>query len=138
MIIDEECQGGSQSVHRAHFLGELVKGVPAECAHFNKRVQSIEEREGGGVVLHFKDGTTALADAVIGADGIHSVTREFILGERDMSARSVFAGSVAFRGLVPMDKAVERLGAEHAQNSTILCGPGTLTRPPHTHHLQPH
>lgn len=64
-----------QSVHRAHFLDELVKGVPADRAHFNKRLQSLENNEGSGVVLHFKDGTTTTADAVIGADGIHSVTR---------------------------------------------------------------
>ena len=116
-----------QSVHRAHFLDELVTGVPAGCAHFNKRLQALEEKEGSGVVLHFKDGTTATADAVIGADGIHSVTREYILGERDMSAHAVFAGSVAYRALVSMDKAVEKLGAQYAQNSMLLCGPGTLT-----------
>ncbi|CAD6572401.1 MAG: hypothetical protein ASARMPRED_005321 [Alectoria sarmentosa] len=124
MICSQKTQGGMRSVHRAHFLDELVKGVPAERAHFNKRVQSIEEKEGSPVLLHFKDGTTATADAVIGADGIHSSTREFILGERDMSVHSVFAGSVAYRGLVPMDKAVEKLGAEYAQNSMLLCGPG--------------
>lgn len=114
-----------QSVHRARFLDELVKGVPPERAHFNKRLQSLEEKEDDRIVLHFKDGTTATADAVIGADGIHSVTREFILGERDLASHSTFAGSVAYRGLVPMDKAVEKLGAEYAQNSMMLCGPGT-------------
>lgn len=127
LICSQNTQGGMRSVHRAHFLDELVKEVPTERAHFNKRVQSIEEKLGSGIVLHFKDGTTATADAVIGADGIHSSTREFILGERDMAAHSVFAGSVVYRGLVPMDKAVEKLGAEYAQNSMFLCGPGTPT-----------
>lgn len=130
VICAQKGPGGMQSVHRAHFLDELVKGVPAERAHFNKRLQSIEDKDDSGVVLHFKDGTTATADAVIGADGIHSTTREFILGERDMAAHAVFAGSVAYRGLVPMDKAVEKLGAEYAQNSMFLCGPGTLISPP--------
>ena len=115
-----------QSLHRAHFLDELVKGVPSERAHFNKRLQSIEEKEDSTVVLHFKDGTTATADALIGADGIHSVVREFILGERDMASHSTFAGSVVYRGIVPMDKAVDLLGAEYAQNSMMLCGPGEL------------
>lgn len=131
VICAQKTLGGMQSVHRAHFLDELVKGVPAERVHFNKRLQSIEDKEGREeVVLHFKDGTAATADAVIGADGIHSTTREFILGERDMAAHSVFAGSVVYRGLVPMDKAVETLGAEYAQNSKFLCGPGTSTSPP--------
>lgn len=124
LICSQKTQGGMRSLHRAHFLEELVKKVPAERAHFNKRVQSIEEKKCSGVVLHFRDGTSATADAVIGADGIHSATREYILGERDMAAHPVFAGSVAYRGLVPMDKAVEKLGAEYAQNSMFLCGPG--------------
>ncbi|CAF9919798.1 MAG: hypothetical protein ALECFALPRED_001302 [Alectoria fallacina] len=124
LICSQKTKGGMRSVHRAHFLDELVRGVPTERAHFNKRVQSIEEKQGSPVVLHFKDGMTATADAVVGADGIHSSTREFILGERDMSVHSVFAGSVAYRGLIPMDKAVEKLGAEYAQNSMFLCGPG--------------
>ena len=129
VICAQTTPGGMQSVHRAHFLDELVKGVPADRAHFNKRLQSIEDKEDSGVVLHFKDGTTATADAVIGADGIHSATREYILGERDMAAHSVFAGSVVYRGLVPVDKAVETLGAEYAQNSMFLCGPGPSTSP---------
>lgn len=127
VFASQKNRGGMQSVHRAHFLDELVKGVPAGRTHFNKRLQSIEDREGSGVALHFSDGTAAAADAVIGADGIHSKTREFLLGERDVAAHSVFAGSVAYRGLVPMDKAVEVLGAEYAQNSMFLCGPRTLT-----------
>ena len=130
VIVDSKTKGGMQSVHRAQFLDELVKGVPPERAHFNKRLQSVEDTEDCGVILYFKDGTTAKADALIGADGIHSVTREFILGERDMASQSTFAGSVAYRGLVPMDKAVEKLGEEYAQNCMMLCGPGKL--PPKT------
>ncbi|KAL9064889.1 MAG: hypothetical protein Q9161_008592 [Pseudevernia consocians] len=124
VIGSQKTPGGMKSVHRAHFLEELVKAVPADRAHFNKRLQSIETEESSKVVLHFKDGTTASADAVVGADGIHSATREFLLGERDMSVQSVFAGSVAYRGLVPMNKAVKKLGAEYAENSMFLCGPG--------------
>lgn len=115
---------GQQSVHRAHFLDELVKIVPPERAHFNKRVDSLEEKQGGPVSIHFKDGTTATADAVIGADGVHSVVRTHLLGKE--AAKPVFAGSVAYRALVPMDKAVEKLGEEFAGNSFFLCGRGTI------------
>ena len=114
-----------QSLHRAHFLDELVKLVPAQRAHFNKRVETIEDEPEKEVVLRFKDGTTASADAVIGADGIHSHVREYLLGKE--AAKPVHAGSVAYRGLVPMDAAVERLGAEYAQNSMMLCGPGKIS-----------
>ena len=108
-------------MYRAHFLDELVKGVPAQRAHFNKRLENLEEND-GNVTLYFKDGTTATADVAIGTDGIHSKVREHLIGAE--AAKSVFAGSVVFRDLIPMTKAVEMLGSEHAQNARLLCGPG--------------
>lgn len=107
-------------MHRAHFLDELVKLVPSERTHFNKRVDIIDDKHGGPVAIHFKDGTTATADAVIGADGVHSIVRAHLLGKE--AEKPVFAGSVAYRALVPMDKAVEALGEEFAQNSYFICG----------------
>lgn len=125
-ICAQKDTNGMRSLHRAHFLDELVKGVPAYRAHFNKRLQDLEETE-DGVTLHFKDGTTASADVAIGADGVHSKVREFLIGAE--AAKPVFSGSVIYRGLVPMDRAIEVLGSEHAQNATVLCGPGKLFPP---------
>ncbi|KAK4692408.1 salicylate hydroxylase, partial [Lecanoromycetidae sp. Uapishka_2] len=122
LIHSQKNATGMQSVHRAHFLDELVKLVPAQRAHFNKRLISITDEPGKEVVMRFKDGTTAIADAVIGADGIHSAVREYLLGKEE--GQAVFSGTVCYRGLVPMDAAVEKLGAEFAQNSTMICGPG--------------
>lgn len=119
VICDQKHTNGMQSLHRAHFLDELVKEVPAQRAHFNKRLHSLEETE-DGVALHFKDGTTINADVAIGADGVHSKVREFLHGVE--AANPVFSGAVIYRGLVPMDKAIEVLGSEHAQNATMLCG----------------
>ena len=108
---------GMQSVHRAHFLNELVKLVPTQRAHFGKRLEKIEEKgDNHGVTLHFQDSTTASADAVVGADGVHSAVRLHLLGERHPAAKAEFSGTVAYRGLAPMDAAVEKLGAENAQN----------------------
>jgi 2-polyprenyl-6-methoxyphenol hydroxylase-like FAD-dependent oxidoreductase len=60
----------SQStVHRAKFLDEFVALVPKEICHFGKRLETVEEKKEGGVRLSFKDGTTAEADCVFGADG---------------------------------------------------------------------
>ena len=109
-------------MHRAHFLDELVKTVPSQRAHFNKRVSYLEDEQDGPVVIHFKDNTTAIADAVIGADGVHSIVRAHLLGKE--AAKPVFAGSVACRALVPMGKAVEKLGDEFAGNSYFMCGRG--------------
>lgn len=114
-----------QSVHRAHFLDELVAGIPKTRAHFNKRLDIIEDEPEEQVVLYFKDGTTATTDAVIGAGGIHSHVRQYLLGKE--AAKPVYAGAAAYRGLVSMDAAVEKLGAEYAQNSIMLCGPGSST-----------
>ncbi|CAF9942352.1 hypothetical protein IMSHALPRED_003632 [Imshaugia aleurites] len=113
---------GQQSVHRAHFLDELVKSVPPKRAHFNKRVDLIDDQQDGPVMIHFKDGTTVTANAVIGADGVHSTVRVHLLGKE--AAKPVYAGSVAYRALVPMDKAVEKLGEQFAQNAFFLCGRG--------------
>ena len=118
-----------QSVHRAHFLNELIALIPAQRAHFGKRLVRITDNndsnnDNSRVTIHFKDGTTALTNAVIGADGIHSAVRLCLLGTDHPAARPVFSGSVSYRGLVPMDAAVEKLGAELAMNSIMLCGPG--------------
>lgn len=123
LICAQKDTNGMQSVHRAHFLDELVKGVPAYRAHFNKRLQDLEETE-DGVTLYFKDDTTATADVVIGADGVHSTVRAFLIGAE--AAKPVFSGATIYRGLVPMNKAIEVLGSEHAQNAVTLCGPGKL------------
>ncbi|KAL8659921.1 MAG: hypothetical protein Q9202_006902 [Teloschistes flavicans] len=120
---------GMQSVHRAHWLDELIKLIPGQRAHFNKRLVSIKDdsMNEGKVTVAFKDGTTIETDGVIGADGVHSTVRLYLLGEDHPAAKPQFTGSVAYRGLVPMEVAIERLGAELAQNSIMLLGPGKAT-----------
>ncbi|KAI4194619.1 MAG: hypothetical protein LQ350_007674 [Teloschistes chrysophthalmus] len=120
---------GMKSLHRAHFLEELVKLVPGQRAHFNKRLVDIKDDSpnGGKVTMTFEDGTSEKTDAVIGADGVHSAVRLYLLGEDHPAAKPVFTGAVAYRGLVPMDAAIEKVGAEIAQNSIMLCGPGKAT-----------
>ncbi|CAF9908492.1 MAG: hypothetical protein HETSPECPRED_008094 [Heterodermia speciosa] len=127
VIMEAKNETGMQSVHRADFLDELVKAVPAERAHFKKCLQKIEDKDGSPIVMRFSDGTSVTADVVIGADGIHSNVRKYLLGTE--AARPVFSGYVAYRGIINMDAAVEALGAEHAQNSTLICGPGKGAKP---------
>ncbi|KAF2011599.1 mannitol 1-phosphate dehydrogenase [Aaosphaeria arxii CBS 175.79] len=111
-------------VYRAHFLDALVKHVPESAAKFGKKLVDVEQATDGSgdVVLRFDDGTTAQHNAVIGCDGIKSKTREIVLGAEDPASRAVFSGKYAYRGLIPMDKAVELLGAEVAQNSNMFFG----------------
>ncbi|WVQ75093.1 salicylate 1-monooxygenase [Cryptococcus sp. DSM 104548] len=113
---------GQTSVHRAHFLDEMVKLVPDGVAKFNKRLVDAVEHQEGGVTLKFKDGTEAKHSAVIGCDGIKSELRNVILYDDAKTAHAVFSGKYAYRGLIPMEKARELLGDELAQNAQMYTG----------------
>ncbi|ORY58084.1 salicylate hydroxylase-like protein [Pseudomassariella vexata] len=104
--------------HRAHFLDELVRLVPDSVAQFRKKLVDITETS-GDVVLQFADGTNARHSAVVGCDGIKSRTRELILGP---ASKATFTGKCAYRGLVPMEKAIEVLGEDEARNSQLYMG----------------
>ena len=124
IICKQSNQTGMLSVHRARFLGELVKPIPTQRCHFGKRLVHIEdEGEDKPLTLWFKDGTSDIADAVIGADGVHSTVRRYLLGEDHPAAKPQYTGTVSYRGVVPIDRAIEKVGAEYAQNSMMLCGP---------------
>lgn len=119
LIAAPENETGQSNVHRAHFLDEFIKLIPKEVANFGKRLECIEDGGVSGVKLHFRDGTTVVADALVGADGVHSITRKFLLGENHPATNSVFTGYVAYRGLVPMEIAVAKISANFAQNGHI-------------------
>jgi salicylate hydroxylase len=72
--------------------------------------------------LTFHDGSTAEADAVIGCDGVKSRTRQILLGEKSEAFSPTFTGKYAYRGLIPMEKAVKTLGEELAMNSQMYLG----------------
>mgnify|MGYP004504719097 CR=1 FL=1 len=75
----------------------------------------------GDAVLHFADGTTAQHTAVFGCDGIKSRIRPIVLADAD-PAPAVFSGKYAYRGLVPMDKAVEILGGDEPRTPQLHLG----------------
>ncbi|KUJ08794.1 salicylate hydroxylase [Mollisia scopiformis] len=115
---------GANSVHRAHFLDEMVKFLPKDIAAFRKRVERVEESAGQGpVTLHFADGTSTTADAVVGADGVKSHVRQSLLGAEKPESHAGYTYKYAYRGLIPMDKAVAELGEEAAVNSRMYLGP---------------
>jgi salicylate hydroxylase len=120
-IASVECEGGQASVHRAHFLDEMVNLLPDGVAKFGKRLVDYEGSN-KGVTLKFKDGTTATHSAVVGCDGIKSNMRAVLLGDEFPAAKPVFSGKYAYRGLIPMDKATALLGDELAQNAQMYLG----------------
>jgi salicylate hydroxylase len=119
-----EAGGDRGGVYRAAFLDELVNDVPDSVARFGKRLVDLSNANdnSGDMVLHFADGTTAQHSAVIGCDGIKSKTRPWLLGKDDPASDAVYSGKYAYRGLIPMEKAIEMLGEEVAANSSIFMG----------------
>ena len=86
-------------MHRADLHEALTSIVPSEIIHLGKKLVGLKQ-DGGAVTLSFSDATTSNADAVIGADGVHSVVREIIVGPDQpihrgrIAYRSVFSSSL--------------------------------------------
>jgi salicylate hydroxylase len=94
-------------VHRAAFLDALVSHIDPARTHFDKRCIRLSS-EGGATILHFKDGSTARADVVVGADGIKSVVRRFVVGTEDQAVdpNLKFSNTICYRNLIPVSKVV--------------------------------
>ncbi|KAI1359413.1 hypothetical protein F5Y08DRAFT_80098 [Xylaria arbuscula] len=94
-------------------LDELLRGTPPRMMHANTRISSITEvSPGGGVVLNFVGGSQKKYDIVIGADGVHGSTREFVLGPDDPALRPQYTGVWRVPIKVPYAKALEFMGPE--------------------------
>ncbi|KAF5963414.1 salicylate 1-monooxygenase [Fusarium bulbicola] len=127
--------GGFRGCRRDQFLYELAKDVPPGVIEFSKRMDSLEHKEDGSILLTFADGTTVEADAVIGCDGIKSNVRKSILGADNKASYAQYTHKVAYRGLVPMTAAIEVLGPWKANNFHHHIGPGAhITHYPVANH----
>lgn len=104
------------TAHRADLLDTLSTALPERQIQLGKRCESLSLR-GEKPVLHFTDGTSATADVVIAADGIHSVVRHAVAGVADATP----SGLCAFRALVPAELAPD-FARRPAQ--TLWIGPG--------------
>ena len=102
-------------IHRADLLRILSAPIMNDALHLAKRCVRIIEN-GHTVRAEFQDGTYAEADILVGADGIHSVVREYLFGKE----LPRFSGNVAYRGLVPAER-VAGFGIEF--KSTNWMGP---------------
>jgi salicylate hydroxylase/6-hydroxynicotinate 3-monooxygenase len=83
-------------MHRAVLHAALASMVPEEVIHLNKKLVGLDQRH-SQVELRFADGTRAQADAVIGADGVHSLVREIIIGPD----APIHKGRIAYRAVYP-------------------------------------
>ncbi|KAI1393304.1 FAD/NAD(P)-binding domain-containing protein [Hypoxylon trugodes] len=114
---------GFEGTRRDQFLEALAKVIPGDIVEFRKRLDTIDEKDDGKLQLNFEDGTSAEANAVIGCDGIKSRVRELLFGANDPASYPHYTHKVAYRALVPMDKAIEVLGEYKAQNQHTHVGP---------------
>jgi salicylate hydroxylase len=113
----EELYGAPHmTLHRADLLAVIAKAFPAEHIHLGHRLVGLASR-GDGAEAWFENGAHITADILVGADGIHSAVRAGLLGEEEPT----FAGCVAYRGLVPVERIAD-LRLERGNQSWV--GPG--------------
>ncbi len=117
-----EAQHGAPylQLHRADLreaLAAAVREMDPAALVFGARVLDVRE-DSGAVHLAFAEGRApAVAELVVGADGIKSAVRTHVLGDD----APVFTGQVAWRCMVPTERIPTALRTEVV--STIWCGP---------------
>jgi salicylate hydroxylase len=108
-------------IHRADLhdsLAEAVRAADPDAIVLDRRCTRIEDA-GSRVRIEFADGSTAVADLLVGADGSRSIVRNALFGD----GAPKYTGYIAWRGLVPMDR-VPRSMLDPP--SGIFIGPGHL------------
>jgi 6-hydroxynicotinate 3-monooxygenase len=99
--------------HRGDLHAALASAVPEECIKLSHKLVSLDET-GDGIKLSFANGATATADAVVGADGVHSVVRDILFGATQVN----FTGRIAYRTTYP----ASLLGGEKIDDCTKWWG----------------
>lgn len=112
---------GNPAFHRSAFQKTLENhlNLSTTTCHLSKRLVSYKQSRNTDsyepIVLNFSDGSAATCDVLIGADGIYSVTRQELLRDHAKEsldqaadlldkADAVWSGTVAYRGIVPVEK----------------------------------
>jgi 6-hydroxynicotinate 3-monooxygenase len=86
-------------IHRGDLHGVLERVVTPGTIVFGHQLAGIDET-GNAVRLIFGNGATAEADIVIGADGIRSKVREFVIDREPPQ----FVGAAAYRAIFPAER----------------------------------
>jgi salicylate hydroxylase len=94
-ITYEENELPGMLVHRKAILEALLDELPPDCIRFNAELVSIAQTE-HSAIAHFKDGTHWEGELLIGADGIVSKVRQFIVPDVEL----FYLGDIVWRGIV--------------------------------------
>ena len=87
-------------VSRAELQNMLMDAFGRQDIQLGKRMVSIEDK-GQHVEIGFQDGSTVSAALLIGADGTHSMTRQYVLSKQ---VERRYAGYVNWNGLVEISE----------------------------------
>jgi salicylate hydroxylase len=101
--------------HRADLLDVLAAALPADIVSLGARCTAVSST-GDVASATFRDGSQIEADAIIGADGIHSAVRASLFGEDAPR----FTGKVCYRSVIPVEAIP---GAPPPAENVIWMGP---------------
>lgn len=87
-------------VARADLQNMLMDEFGRDQIYLGKKMVSLEDKT-DYVEVHFADGSSTQADLLIGADGTHSMTRAYVLGQQ---VQRRYAGYVNWNGLVEISE----------------------------------
>lgn len=96
----EEVGQRSYPVARADLQNMLMDEFGRDQIYLGKKMVSLEDKA-DYVEVHFADGSSTQADLLIGADGTHSLTRSYVLGQQ---VQRRYAGYVNWNGLVEISE----------------------------------
>lgn len=85
--------------HRADLLDILAAALPVGVLQLGCRVEGFRQDD-NGVTVTLKTGEEIRGDALIGADGIHSVIRPQLVGDGE----TTFSGKLCWRALIPAER----------------------------------
>jgi len=103
------------TVHRADLLDVLAAAIPVGVVQMGARCSGVELHE-RAACARFTDGSEVEADAIIGADGIHSAVRASLFGPDAPR----FTGKICWRCVVPVEAVP---GGLPTADSTTWLGP---------------
>jgi salicylate hydroxylase len=107
------------TIHRGDLhavIAQALTQAKPGAIHLDRKCVGLSQSN-GHVELNFENGGPAQAKLVVGADGVHSVVREHLFG----ALKPEFCGIIAWRGVVPMERAPSSISRTIGTN---WVGPG--------------
>jgi 6-hydroxynicotinate 3-monooxygenase len=84
------------TMHRGDMHALLIDAIAPGTLHFKKQLVDLKQ-DASSVTMEFSDGSMASADIVIGADGVFSKVRDWLLGPAD----PIYTGYIGHRASIP-------------------------------------